>query len=110
MPFIFFTIYLGCCEHLKFSFVFQNDKIYFLRKILAQGGVLGLWRGCWPNVQRAALVNLGDLSTYDSMKSAILDNTTLEDNYITHCMASGCAGLVTVHLFGLLKAYNLLHA
>ena len=53
---------------------------------MAQGGILGLWRGCWPNVQvtafvvvdkwpvfpvfnlelqRAALVNLGDLSTYD---------------------------------------------
>ena len=66
------------------------------RKILLQGGVLGLWRGCWPNVQRAALVNLGDLSTYDSVKSAILDNTGLEDNYVTHCMASGCAGLVRI--------------
>ena len=22
-----------------------------LRKIVAQGGILGLWRGCWPNVQ-----------------------------------------------------------
>jgi len=64
------------------------------RKILKQGGVIGLWRGCWPNVQRAALVNLGDLSTYDSVKSSILTNTTLEDNYLTHCMASGCAGLV----------------
>ena len=55
---------------------------------------MGLWRGCWPNVQRAALVNLGDLSTYDSVKRSILTNTTLEDNYLTHCMASGCAGLV----------------
>ena len=34
------------------------------RKILAQGGVTGLWRGCWPNVKRAALVNLGDHSQY----------------------------------------------
>merc|ERR1719419_546952 len=64
------------------------------RKILAQGGVLGLWRGCWPNVQRAALVNLGDLSTYDSVKNALLSNTSLQDNYVTHCLASGCAGLV----------------
>jgi len=64
------------------------------RKILREGGVVGLWRGCWPNVQRAALVNLGDLSTYDSVKRSILTNTTLEDNYLTHCMASGCAGLV----------------
>ena len=61
-----------------------------------QGGVVGLWRGCWPNVQRAALVNLGDLSTYDSVKTAILDNTGLQDNYVTHCMASGCAGLVFI--------------
>jgi len=65
-----------------------------LRKIVAQGGVLGLWRGCWPNVQRAALVNLGDLSTYDSVKAALLENTHLEDNSTTHCMSSGCAGLV----------------
>jgi len=64
------------------------------RKIVAQAGVLGLWRGCWPNVQRAALVNLGDLSTYDSVKSSILENTTLEDNSTTHCLSSGCAGLV----------------
>ena len=34
-------------------------------KVLQQAGVVGLWRGCWPTVWRAALVNLGDLSTYD---------------------------------------------
>lgn len=71
-----------------------NGTTDALKKILQQGGVVGLWRGCWPNVQRAALVNLGDLSTYDSVKSAILQNTSLEDNSLTHCMASGCAGLV----------------
>jgi len=65
-----------------------------LRKILRQSGIKGLWRGCWPNVQRAALVNLGDLSTYDSVKRAILDNTRLKDNSATHCLSSACAGLV----------------
>jgi len=64
------------------------------RKILLESGIRGLWRGCWPNVQRAALVNLGDLSTYDSVKRAILDNTRLKDNSATHCLSSGCAGLV----------------
>ena len=68
------------------------NKSQLSRKILAEGGVVALWRVCWPNVQRAALVNLGDLSTYDSVKNAILENTALEDNSITHCMASGCAG------------------
>ena len=62
--------------------------------MLQQAGVTGLWRGCWPNVWRAALVNLGDLSTYDSVKRGILDNTSMEDNTVTHTMSSACAGLV----------------
>jgi solute carrier family 25 uncoupling protein 27 len=57
-----------------------------------QGGVLSLWRGCWPNVQRAALVNLGDLTTYDYIKGKILELTSFKDNAMTHCLASGCAG------------------
>lgn len=64
------------------------------KKIVAQGGVVGLWRGCWPNVQRAALVNLGDLSTYDYVKTKILAFTTLKDDSLTHCLSSACAGLV----------------
>ncbi len=31
--------------------------------VLAQDGVQGLWRGSLPAVQRAALVNLGELTT-----------------------------------------------
>ena len=53
---------------------------------------MALWRGCWPNVQRAALVNLGDLSTYDYVKSKILAYTNLKDNPVTHCLSSACAG------------------
>lgn len=34
-----------------------------LRTIVAQQGVAGLWRGSAPAVQRAALVNLGELTT-----------------------------------------------
>ncbi|XP_071444065.1 mitochondrial uncoupling protein 4 [Hetaerina americana] len=62
------------------------------QKIYSQGGIRGLWKGSIPNVQRAALVNLGDLSTYDSAKRNILAHTSLPDNYITHIMASVCAG------------------
>ena len=40
------------------------------------------------------LGNLGDLSTYDSVKRGILDNTSLEDNTLTHTLSSACAGLV----------------
>ncbi len=69
-----------------------NGSLDAFRKIVAEGGVLGLWRGCWPNVQRAALVNLGDLTTYDFIKGKILELTTIEDNSLAHCLASGCAG------------------
>lgn len=41
-----------------------------LRQIVAQeGGMAGLWRGGGPAVQRAALVNLGELATYDQVGS-----------------------------------------
>ncbi|XP_044253546.1 mitochondrial uncoupling protein 4 [Tribolium madens] len=64
------------------------------RKTVRTAGVRGLWKGSVPNVQRAALVNLGDLTTYDSAKRFIMRNTTLEDNHLVHCLASSMAGLV----------------
>ncbi|KAK7112433.1 mitochondrial uncoupling protein 4-like isoform X1 [Littorina saxatilis] len=64
------------------------------RQIVTEAGFLGLWRGWIPNVQRAALVNLGDLATYDTAKHLILRKTSLHDNYVTHSLASVCSGLV----------------
>ncbi|KAI4882122.1 hypothetical protein NFI96_010749 [Prochilodus magdalenae] len=63
-------------------------------KIVSEGGIRGLWAGWVPNVQRAALVNLGDLATYDSVKHLLLRNTSLEDNCLCHGLASTCSGLV----------------
>ena len=37
-----------------------------------QGGAKGLWKGWVPNCQRAALVQLGDLTTYDAAKQFLL--------------------------------------
>ncbi|RLW12419.1 hypothetical protein DV515_00000633 [Chloebia gouldiae] len=67
-------------------------------KILSEGGVRGLWAGWVPNVQRAALVNMGDLTTYDSVKHFLLLNTTLVDNSVTHSVSSACSGLVAAVL------------
>ena len=58
-----------------------------LRRIVREGGVRGLWKGCVPNVQRSALVNLGDLTTYDSVKGRLVRNTALGDNHLTHFLA-----------------------
>uniref|UniRef100_A0A8C4PZC9 Solute carrier family 25 member 27 n=1 Tax=Eptatretus burgeri TaxID=7764 RepID=A0A8C4PZC9_EPTBU len=69
-----------------------------LRKILAEGGVRGLWAGWVPNVQRAALVNMGDLATYETMKRFLLQHTSLKDNWICHSLSSASAGLVAACL------------
>lgn len=37
-------------------------------------GLRGLWRGALPAVQRAALVNLGELAAYDTAKQLLLDS------------------------------------
>ncbi|XP_021565223.1 mitochondrial uncoupling protein 4 isoform X4 [Carlito syrichta] len=63
-------------------------------KILAEGGIRGLWAGWIPNIQRAALVNMGDLTTYDTVKHYLVLNTPLEDNIMTHGLSSLCSGLV----------------
>ncbi|XP_058518272.1 mitochondrial uncoupling protein 4 isoform X2 [Ochotona princeps] len=58
-------------------------------KILAEGGIRGLWAGWVPNIQRAALVNMGDLTTYDTVKHYLVLNTRLEDNIMTHGLSRG---------------------
>ncbi|XP_043825410.1 mitochondrial uncoupling protein 4 [Dromiciops gliroides] len=63
-------------------------------KIMKEGGVRGLWVGWVPNVQRAALVNMGDLVTYDSVKHLLLLNTSLGDNFLTHGLSGMSSGLV----------------
>uniref|UniRef100_A0AC11BN57 Solute carrier family 25 member 27 n=2 Tax=Caprinae TaxID=9963 RepID=A0AC11BN57_SHEEP len=61
-------------------------------KILAEGGIRGLWAGWVPNIQRAALVNMGDLTTYDTVKHYLVLNTPLEDNIVTHGLSSNLIG------------------
>ncbi|XP_030760597.1 mitochondrial uncoupling protein 4 isoform X1 [Sitophilus oryzae] len=68
------------------------------KKVWASGGVRGLWKGSVPNVQRAALVNLGDLTTYDLMKRSILRHTSLPDNHLVHVLASCGAGFVAASM------------
>uniref|UniRef100_A0A6M2DNU4 Putative mitochondrial oxaloacetate carrier protein n=1 Tax=Xenopsylla cheopis TaxID=163159 RepID=A0A6M2DNU4_XENCH len=64
------------------------------KKIIKSGGVRALWKGSVPNVQRAALVNLGDLTTYDTVKRTLLVNTDLPDSHVVHIGSSVCSGLV----------------
>ncbi|ELT96296.1 hypothetical protein CAPTEDRAFT_151682 [Capitella teleta] len=75
-----------------------KGTLHAFTSIAKQGGVRGLWRGWIPNVQRAALVNLGDLTTYDTAKHLILVNTSLPDAPLLHSIASACSGLISAVL------------
>eukprot|EP00887_Chlorella_sp_A99_P005802 scaffold1.g5802.t1 len=67
-----------------------------LSQITRQEGLLGLWRGSAPAVQRAALVNLGELSTYDAAKRTVLASgvTGGKDSPVLHALSSLCSGFV----------------
>jgi solute carrier family 25 (mitochondrial uncoupling protein), member 27 len=71
-----------------------HSASHAFKEIVRRGGVAGLWKGSIPNVQRAALVNLGDLTTYDTVKRYVLNTTGLPDCHIVHIISSVCAGFV----------------
>ena len=56
-------------------------------KIYKESGLKGLWRGSMVNVQRAALVSLGDLATYDLVKQITMKKFALNDDYKTHIIS-----------------------
>ena len=61
-------------------------------KIKAAEGVGGFYAGCTPAIQRAALVNLGELTTYDTAKQNIKPITG--DNLLCHLCSAICSGCV----------------
>jgi solute carrier family 25 uncoupling protein 27 len=63
-----------------------------MRKISAEEGIAGLWKGSVPAVQRAALVNLGELATYDTAKQMWLGTGLVGDNVYCHVLSAVCSG------------------
>jgi dicarboxylate transporter 10 len=57
-------------------------------------GVAALWKGWLPNSTRAMLMTAGQLASYDTFKSLLLQNTGMKDNLTTHFTASVMAGFV----------------
>eukprot|EP01018_Ginkgo_biloba_P029450 Gb_08151 [translate_table: standard] len=70
-----------------------NGVLDAFAKIVRSEGVAGLWRGVWPNVQRACLVNMGELACYDQAKRTIIRRGVCEDNVYAHTLASMMSGL-----------------
>lgn len=64
-----------------------------LNKIIHLEGFWGLWKGVFPNVQRAFLVNMGELACYDHAKRFVIQNHVAGDNIYAHTLASVMSGL-----------------
>lgn len=67
-----------------------QGALHALRTIVAQEGVRGLWRGTTPAVQRAALVNLGELATYDQVNIHIHVLHSPASQVLVPQLESGC--------------------
>ncbi|XP_060079488.1 putative mitochondrial transporter UCP3 isoform X2 [Ylistrum balloti] len=63
------------------------------RTIARQEGIRhGLWRGLVPNMARTSIINVGEIVTYDVLKTAILSRNLLSDNFPCHFVAAFGAG------------------
>ncbi|XP_055373149.1 mitochondrial uncoupling protein 4 [Condylostylus longicornis] len=69
-----------------------HGTMHAVKEVVSRGGIAGLWKGSIPNVQRAALVNLGDLTTYDIAKGKIMSGLNMPDCHTVHILSSMCAG------------------
>ena len=79
----------------------QSDKdgsrykstIQAFSHIVKNEGILGLWQGVLPNMQRAFIVNAMELGTYDQAKEILIRDLNFgPDHVITHTFASFVAG------------------
>ncbi|XP_004496092.1 mitochondrial uncoupling protein 3 isoform X1 [Cicer arietinum] len=69
-----------------------------LNKIVQAEGFQGLWKGVFPNIQRAFLVNMGELAVYDHAKQFVIKSRIAEDNVYAHTLASIMSGLAATSL------------
>jgi len=69
----------------------------FFTAALRAGGWKTFLLGAIPNAQRSALVNLGDLTAYDTSKNKLLQ-LGLPDNYFLYFVSSFSAGFVSAVL------------
>jgi len=75
----------------------RNYKNAFqaIYRIAADEGVMTLWRGCFPTVLRAMVVNAAQLATYSQAKQTFLEYKLLNDNIFCHFCASMVSGFAT---------------
>ncbi|OWF41065.1 mitochondrial 2-oxoglutarate/malate carrier protein-like [Mizuhopecten yessoensis] len=66
-----------------------------LYRISTEEGVLTMWRGCYPTVARAMVVNAVQLATYSQAKEYLLSTGYFNENLFLHFVASMFSGFCT---------------
>ena len=79
----------------------RNYKSFFdaARRIPAEEGVLGLWKGCSPTIVRAMALNLGMFTTYEEAKERLgkrLPNNPGAAYFAASFLAGGCAATLSL--------------
>ena len=65
-----------------------------LARVVREEGVLALWRGCAPTVNRAMIVTASQMAVYDKSKAAVLKESGAKDGLAVQTGASFIAGVV----------------
>ncbi|XP_074834469.1 putative mitochondrial transporter UCP3 isoform X2 [Carettochelys insculpta] len=69
-----------------------NGTVDAYRTIAKEEGVRGLWKGTLPNITRNAIVNCGEMVTYDILKETLLKYHLMTDTFPCHFVAAFGAG------------------
>lgn len=75
-----------------------RNPFHAMGQIVAKGGVLSLWEGCGPNINRAMIVTTTQVVPYEYTKQFLLGQSylPLQNGLHVHTLASLVAGFVTV--------------
>lgn len=61
-----------------------KNAIEGLIRLTREDGVVGLFKGVGPNIQRAMLMSGGQLAAYDQSKQMLLQTPFFEEDFVTH--------------------------
>ena len=74
------------------------NTFHAFKHIISNEGVLGLWNGVLPNMQRAFIVNAMELGTYDHAKQILINDYKFSPtSVLTHASASFVAGFFATY-------------
>uniref|UniRef100_A0A8C4VR52 Uncoupling protein 3 n=1 Tax=Gopherus evgoodei TaxID=1825980 RepID=A0A8C4VR52_9SAUR len=69
-----------------------NGTVDAYKTIAKEEGIRGLWKGTLPNITRNAIVNCGEMVTYDLLKEMLLKYHLMTDTFPCHFIAAFGAG------------------